>query len=58
MQFDNLNKIGECKIKPADFQIVLAQVQIFSQIQTIQVRVYAIHAKLSDKESFCHKNRF
>ena len=31
------------------------QVQILSQIRTLQVRAYAIHAKLSDKESFCHK---
>ena len=29
--------------------------QISSQIRTLQVRAYAIHAKLSDKESFCHK---
>ena len=28
---------------------------IFSQIRTLQERAYAIHAKLSDKESFCHK---
>ena len=48
-------KFGECKIKPADFQILPAQVQTFSQIRTLQVRAYAIHAKLSDNESFCHK---
>ena len=32
MQYYKLNRIGECKIKPADFQILPAQVQIFSQI--------------------------
>ena len=56
MQYYKLNKIGEqCKIKPADFKIFRTQVPIFSQIRTIQVRVYAIHAKLSDNESFCYK---
>ena len=55
MQYYKLNRIGECKIKPADFQILPAQVQMFSQIRTLQVRDYAIHAKLSDKEAFCHK---
>ena len=55
MKHYKLNRIGECKIKPADFQILPAQVHIFSQIRTLQVRAYAIHAKLSDKESFCHK---
>ena len=55
MQYYKLNKIDECKIKPADFKILPAQVQIFSQLRTLQVRAYAIHAKLSDKESFCHK---
>ena len=28
---------------------------IFLQNRTLQVRTCAIHAKLSDKESFCHK---
>ena len=55
MQYYKLNKIGECKIKPAHFQIFPAQVQIFSQIRRLQVRAYAILAKLSDKECFCHK---
>ena len=55
MQYYKLNRIGECKIKPADFRILPAQVQIFSQIRTIQVRAYAIYAKFSDKEVFCHK---
>ena len=55
MQYYKLNKIDECKIKPADFKIFPAQVQIFSQIRTLQVRAFAIHAKLSDKEIFCHK---
>ena len=55
MQYYKLNRIGECKIKPADFQILPAQVQMFSQIRTLQVRDYAIHSKLSDKENFCHK---
>ena len=55
MQYYKLNKIGECKIKPADFQILPNQVQIFSQIRTLHVRAYAIHAKLSDKERLCHK---
>ena len=53
-----INSIGECKIKPADFQILLAQKHIFAQIRTLQVRAYAVHAKLSDKESFCHKISF
>ena len=55
MQYYKLNKIGELKIRPADFKILTAQVQIFSRTRTLQVRAYAIHAKLSDKESFCHK---
>ena len=55
MQYYKLNKIGECKIKLADFQILPAQVKIFSQIRTLQVRAYVIHAKPSDKESFCPK---
>ena len=55
MQYYKLNKIGESKIKPADFKILPAQVQIFSQIRTLQVRAYAIHAKISDKESFRQK---
>ena len=55
MQYYKHNKNGECKIKPADFQILPAQVQMFSQIRTLQVRAHAIHAKLSDNESFCHK---
>ena len=58
MQYYKLNRIGECKIKPADFKILPAQVQIFSQIRTLQVRAFAIHAKLSDKESFCLKRGF
>ena len=55
MQYYKLNKFGECKIKPADFQTLPAQVQMFSQIQKPQVQAYAIHAKHSDKKSFCHK---
>ena len=55
MQYYELNKIGECKIKPADLQVLPAQVQIFSQIRTLKVRAYSTHAELSDKESFCHK---
>ena len=55
MQYYKLNKIGECKIKSADFQILPAQVQMFSQIRTLEVRAYAIHAKFSDNESFCNK---
>ena len=55
MQYYKLNRIGECKIKPAEFQILPTQVRIFSKIRTIQVRAYAIYAKLSDKEVFCHK---
>ena len=55
MQYYVLTKIGEYKIKPADFQILPAQVQIFLQIRALQVRAFAIHAKLSDKESLCHK---
>ena len=53
MQYYKLNKIGECKIKLADFKIFPAHIQIFSQIRTLQVRAYAIHNKLSDKEKFC-----
>ena len=37
MLFYKLNKKGECKVKPADFQILPAQVQISSQIHTLQV---------------------
>ena len=47
VQYYRLNRIGECKIKPADFQILQAQVQIFSQFRTLQVGAYAIHAKLT-----------
>ena len=38
MQHFKLNKIGECKIKLADFQILPAQRQYFSQIRTLQIR--------------------
>ena len=55
MQYYKLNKIEESKIKPADFKILPAQVQIFSQVRALQVRTFAIRATLSDKESFCHK---
>ena len=55
MQYYKLNKIGECKIKPAEVKILPAQVHFFSQIRTLQVRSHAIHAKRSNKESFCHK---
>ena len=54
MQYHKLKKIGDCKIKPADSQILPAQVQIFFKIRTLQLRAYAIHSKLSDEESFCH----
>ena len=55
MKYYKINKIGECKFKPAHFHILPALVSIFSQIQTFQVRAYAIYAKLSNIESFCHK---
>ena len=55
MQYYKLNKIGECKIKPADFQFLPAQASIFSQIRTLQVRADAIYAKISDKENFGRK---
>ena len=58
IQYYKLNKIGKRKIKPADFQIIPAQISIFSQIRTIQVPAYAINAKLSDKRIFCHKISF
>ena len=29
--------------------------QVFSQIRTLQVGAFAIHAKRGNKESFCHK---
>ena len=38
MQYYKLIKIGESKIKPADFKILPAQEQIFSQIRRLQVR--------------------
>ena len=41
-------------VKAAYFQILPTQVQKFLQIRTLQLRAYAIHAILSDKESFCH----
>ena len=56
MQYYKLNKIGEHKIKPADIQILPAQVSIFSQIRTLQVRAYVKYAKLSDKEAFVTKS--
>ena len=37
MQYYKINKIGECKIKAANFKILPAQVHIFSQIRTLQV---------------------
>ena len=40
MQYYKPKNIGECKIKPADIPIVPAQVQIFSQIGTLQVRLH------------------
>ena len=55
MQYYQLNKIGEYKIKLADFKILPAQKKVFSQIQKLHLPAYAIHAKLSDKESFCNK---
>ena len=55
MQYYKLNITLECNIKPADFQILTAQVQIFSQIRKFQVPASTIHAKLCDKESFLHK---
>ena len=55
MQNYKFNEIGDCKINPADFQILPAQLQILSQIRTLQVRAYAIHVILSGKESFCYK---
>ena len=55
MQYYKIKKIGECKIKTAYFTILTAQVHMFSQIRTLLVCAFAIHAKLSDKESFCHK---
>ena len=55
IQYCKLKKIGECKIKPADFKILPAQVQIFSQIRTLKYALTPNLAKLSDKESFCHK---
>ena len=44
VQYFKLKKIGECKIKPVNFQILPAQVSVFSQIWTLQVRTYAINA--------------
>ena len=58
MHYYKLNKICECKIKPADFKILPAQTHFFSQIRTLQVPAYAMHAKVSDNESFCHKRGF
>ena len=39
MQLYNLNKIGECKIKPADFQILPAELSIFSQFRTLHAHI-------------------
>ena len=55
MQCYKLKKIGECKAKPADFQILPIQVSILSQISTIQIQAFALYAKLSNKESLRHK---
>ena len=58
MQYYKLIKIGEFKIKSADFKILPAQKpKILSQNRTLQVRAYAIHAitKLSNKGNFFHK---
>ena len=45
MQYYRLNKIGECEIKPADLQILPAQVAIFSENGTFQLRIFALYAK-------------
>ena len=55
MQYYKPNKIGKCKIKPEDVQILPALVSIFSQILPRQVCAYAIQTKLSYQESFCQK---
>ena len=55
MQYYKLNKIGENKIKPANFKCSPQKYKFFSQIRTLHVRAFAIHAKLSDKECFCPK---
>ena len=54
-QYYKLKNIGGYKNKPADFQNLSAQVSIISQIRTLQVRAYAIYAKLSDNQSVYHK---
>ena len=56
LQFYKLKKVGECKTKPAIFQILPAHLSIFSQILTFQVRPYAIYAKLSDTKAFATKS--
>ena len=43
MQYYKLSKIGECKIEPADFKILSAQVQIISQIGTLRENPTRIH---------------
>ena len=53
MHYNKLKKIAEYKIKPIDFQILPAQIPIFSQIRTLQR--YSTYAKLNDKENFRHK---
>ena len=54
-QYCKLNEIWEYKIKPIYFKILPSQVSTFSQTRTLQLGAYAIHAKLSNKESFYHK---
>ena len=38
-----------------NFKSSLPKRPSFQQIRTLQVRAYALHAKLNDKEDFCHK---
>ena len=51
MQYYMFNKIVESKIKPANYQILPAQLQLFSQIRSLQVQAYAMHAKLVLKKA-------
>ena len=48
-------KLSKVKSNPQIFKYSPSRYIYFHKIRKLQVRAYAIYAKLSDKESFCHK---
>ena len=52
MHYYKLNKIGECKIKPADFKILPAKVHIFSQIEHSEYVLSSYTPNLATRKAF------